>query len=417
MSNLLKSTPADALTIQGISISGTPSVNQVPVASSTSSATWSTIATSSRNLPISDIISILATSSNGHFQRHSLLPSIIQLKGRGFGTIADAKTNVATTWSITNSSGIGSASSTNDKLQLVHANSGTDNFYGGTGTAPYYQRSFTRPIGTRFGCVFRFSAADMTASNAGARVGYATAGVPIAMVYFVGLQFRWLTNSSSQGPIFTFNDNAAIAAGVWVNIEIGSAGDYVFAYVQSSSDVEPTTGWAVTKRGTLTTSEVTWLEVFTVIREGGAGTPTAEIYGYRTYCNNISSLIPAQGIINSTGFPTTSDSIIIGVFDYGTSKGLPDITNTRLILADSINKLPGDSASWTWSFTGSDSASPAAATTYQSAVSLNLKQPNSDTTETVARQYWTLRAICSSTSSIQPGSLDLSRMSYIKESI
>lgn len=393
-----------------ITVSDTPAAGEVLTATSASTAAWSAPASGTpRLLPISDVPTILATSAAGHFERHPMLPSVIRAKGLGFGTIADAKANVPTTWTLTNGSGIGSASATNGKLQAVHANSGTDNFYGGTGTAPYYQRSFTRPVGVRFGCVFRFSAADMSASNAGARVGFATAGTPIAMVYFYNLQFRTLINSSTQGAIFTFADAAAQAAGVWVNIEIGPAGDIEISYVQSSSDTEPTTGWAVALRGTLTSTATTWLEVFTVVREGGAGTPTAEIYGYRTYCDTAPSVIPAQGALNGTGFAAVSDAVILADIDYGAAGGLPDQATLRLMLADAVNRIPGDTAAWTFSATGSDSANPAAATTYQSAAALVLKVPSSDTTLSTAKQYWRVRAICTSAGSVLPGSFDLAR--------
>lgn len=47
--------------------------------------------------------------------------------------------------------------------------------------------------------------------------------------------------------------------------------------------------------------------------------------------------------------------------------------------------------------------------TYQSAAPLVLKVPSSDTTLSTAKQYWRVRAICTSAGSVLPGSFDLAR--------
>ena len=47
-----------------------------------------------RLLPISDVVSILASSASTHFDRHPMMAGVVRTKGRPFGTIADIPTTV-----------------------------------------------------------------------------------------------------------------------------------------------------------------------------------------------------------------------------------------------------------------------------------------------------------------------------------
>lgn len=116
--------------------------------------------------------------------------------------------------------------------------------------------------------------------------------------------------------------------------------------------------------------------------------------------------------LNCEGFVGTSTAVVIAQPNFGSNGNLPDIADWKFRLTDSVNRIPGDTAAWVFGFTGSNSSFAACTepTTFQSASTLQLKLPGTDTVTTSTFQYWQVWAKCTSTGNTQPGSIDLARL-------
>jgi hypothetical protein len=105
------------------------------------------------------------------------------------------------------------------------------------------------------------------------------------------------------------------------------------------------------------------------------------------------------------GFDTSGPVIVLGDWDLGSAGAVLTTSEVRARLAERVNIMSGDAATWTFSLTRGSSATPAAATTYQSAAALDIKDGGTDTVTTTGR-YATLRAKATSNGQ-QAGTLDL----------
>jgi len=373
---------------------------------------------SPRLLPLLDIPTILASSSNTHFDRAPLAGSVVRLKGRTFGTIADAITNPPTTWTLVNSARLTSAAASGDSIVLTHLGSGAaDILYNGVATAAHYKRSLG---GAPFTPCRHFRVFHLAGTVAGASTSI-FAGI-------IDSNNQWIARADLFNTAGTFNIRAITASTALTTIASRTAGELltgtwwklvadehtrvaqVYYSHGSYASGEPTS-WTLAVSGTAWPATGTFLDTYGVERQAAGTGPVGTISGWRSYREpTLSALTGLQDNWNSLGYAATSDAILLADLDYGTAGGLPDQATIRLALADAVNRYPAEAATWTFSFTGSDSASPAAATTYQSAAALVLKAPSSDTTVSTAKRYWRLRAIATSTSSIQAGSIDLSRI-------
>ena len=378
--------------------------------------------TAPRALPLRDVASILASSSSGHFTRHPLLPSVVRLEGLPLGTIADAIANPPTTWTLNNAARWASASASGDSITMTTVSSGTDILYNGTATAGHYSRAITRGSG-RIGRIFHMAASTVSGGNTGVAVGILHSGVQWlaqADIYNTGFStyLRYIVNNTVSANIVSLTSGqAATGAWVWLEVDLVSGGIWIRYALASYASGEPAVGsWTLGYHGLATAAYIdnALTDAITVERNFANTPPVGIVSGFRSYHTQDQSGYATSGGLDFTGYASASDAILLADLDMGSGLSrLPDITAVRLMLADAVNRVPGDAATWTWSLTGSDSAAPAGATTYQSAASLTLKQPSSDTTETVGRRYWRLRAKAESASGTQPGSLDLSRIPVI----
>ena len=330
------------------------------------------------------------------------------------GTIANAISSPPTTWSVNNSARWASASATSGALTMTTVTSGTDGYYNGTKSAGYYSRNLV-PAPGEFIQVFRLQA---TIDNDGNRAFVGVAGTDGYLLGSVDFRnstgtraVRYISNDTTFGNIASGLSAATCANGYWFAL-VHKGNTVEVWYNTTNSSTEPTSSWLFFNRVDSTTSRAQvspWLEVMGAAREvnTGATGAVATVSGYRTAFRTAGgetfAALPAG--LDSTGFSSASDVITLRAWDLG-SAWLPSQSRMRLLIADAENRLPGDAASWTWSLTGSDSAGPAAATNYQASSALTLKVPGTDTTETVGRRYWTLRAKCASSSSTQTGSID-----------
>ena len=376
---------------------------------------------SPRLLPILDVVTVLASSASTHFDRHPDGGSVVRLKGRPFGTIADAIASVPTTWTLVNSARLTSASASGDSIVLTHLGSGSaDILYNGTATAAHYKRSLGGAPFTPCRHVRIFHIAG-TVAGASTSIG---AGIIDSANQWIAradlfnnagtFQFRVITASTALSVIGT-RTAPEMVTGTWVKVVADEHTRVAQVYYVHGSYAggEPTSpsSWTLAVSATAWPATGTFSDVITVERQVAGTGPVGTFSGWRSFREpTLGALVGLQDNWNSLGYAAATDALLLADLDYGSSGGLPDQATARLMLADAINRYPAESASWTFSFTGSDSASPAAATTYQAAAALVLKAPSSDTTVTTAKRYWRLRAIATSASSIQAGSLDLARI-------
>lgn len=388
------------------------------MATLTGGGSTSSSSTAPRFLPIRDVVSILADSASGHYTRHPLLPSCVRLEGRPLGTIADAVANPPTTWTLNNAARLASASASGDSLTMTTSSSGTDILYNGTATSGHYSRAITRASG-RIGRVFHMAATTVSGGNTGVAVGIlhgSSQWLAQADIYNngSGTFLRYIVNNTTYANIVALTSGqAATGAWVWIEVDLLSGGIWIRYALDSYGSGEPAVGsWTLGYHGLATASYLddAITDAITVERNFANTPPVGVVSGFRSYHSQDQSGYATSGGLDFTGYASAGDALVVGDFDFGTDGALPDISTLRLMCADAVNRLPGDAATWTWSMTGSASSAPAEATTYQSAASLTLKQPSSDTAQNTACRYWRLRVKAASSSSTQAGSLDLSRI-------
>ncbi len=354
-----------------------------------------------------DPVSTILTGLGAELEVHPRIPTVIRLIAPPtYGTIANAISSPPATWALSNSAGLASASSTSAGLVMTHLGTGgTDMVYGGVATAPYYSRSVDvlapRPILCRVKGVV-----DVTGDVV--RFGYmSTAGTIVATMDIYNSatvrQLRYIVNGTTFA-VFATPSQADCAAGFWFAFMPDPASGYIrLLYNTTTSATPPTTGWTHVFSVILTSTIQNWIEFQNVAREA-----TGAAVGTFAYWSNEPLWGPFPvGVLGATGLVAASSAIpIIASGDFGVAV-TPSITLARLRVADMINRLGGDAATATVSITGSASANPSAATTYQSAATVVLKNAGSDTAASSAYRCWSVRIKFVSTSSLQPGSLTL----------
>lgn len=382
-------------------------------------ATGAAGAVQPRSAVLDSIQTIIATSANGHVGRDPLRPSVLRAAPyAAFRTQVDSEATPPTTWTEQNAANVATASVAGGTLTIEASTAGSyDHTAGGDTTGGFY-RDYG-PRRDRFlGARMRCRAADQNYEIAGMYVSISTAlGTCIgAQIGYNTGQFLAFRNGSSD-----IGSRVSVAADAWYWVAFLIEGTDVTC-MYSSSSTRPTkwSDWTIHS----TTSTLAGAHTSTVrfsLAVFRAGAPAGAFYGefQEVFDDEIGfSMLPTvlqtpDVPLKSEGYPATSDVIKLAASMDLIAAGLPDITAVRLQLADAINRLPGDAATWTWSLTGSASANPAAATTFQSAATLNLKDAGTDTTTTTPYRYWSLQAKYASTSSLQPGSLDLARIPVI----
>jgi len=367
-----------------------------------------------------DIVSILATSANTHYERHPDRPSVIRLRSPSnfptARTIAAASPEYGWTWlNRTLLTTANENTTTANGAYGDHDATNTDwNAASPTCPARYYTMDYTgQPIEV-VGLVYNNGNAAWESTGIVMALDSAKGTFVKAWMGVNGGGTVRVSSNQNVGGTVTSSGGAAIsgaeqAAGVWVRItRIGTS--IVTSFHRTASASPPRTGWeflaaytaGATFFGTIDLGHL-WLTVNTANHLTGG----ILWFGWRTNADE-SGWQGALPGFQATRRATTGDTIRLALVDYDAAGGgLPDQAAMRLILADAVNRLPSDAGAWTFGLTGSDSDStPDAPTTMQAAASLVLKQGGTDTTETVARRYWALYASCASTNGEQDGSID-----------
>lgn len=376
-----------------------------------------------RLLPLRDIVSILADSANTQYERHPSLPSVIQLKALTLGTISDAIATVPAGATLTNGSALASATASGDTLTMNHATSGGGEFYGGDGSAPNYNWTYTRGNG-KHGVVFHMAASDIDTAGNGIRVGIATsAGNVGAMLDFYNggaRAFRYIVNGTTSATIAS-RSQAEVATGTWCWIEYDEAAATIaLRYKHASSASEPADAgdWTLAHRAAVISSTTSsWLRVI-ALTNGASGTyVNATVTGMRTYGERAPKELPGSTPTPTRrsfgGFAPTAD--VVALFHASEATAwLPDLTLNRLALADAVNRLPGDAGTVTWALVGSDTSLAACvpfdAGSYAAAASVVRTEPVAGATITTAKLYWKLWVKVVSASGFQAASIDLARI-------
>lgn len=387
--------PPNALA--GITVSGTPSSGQTLVATSSTAASWATPSASApRLLPLLDIPTIVAQAPT-LLEEHPARPGVLRAKGRGFGTVANVLSSGLTTWTGVNTSKLTSAAASADSVTLTHNGTDTDQTYGGADTAPRYERSIPRgPL--RSGVVFHM-AASLPANGGSARAGiFDSNDRCLSMVDFNNsagtLQFRYLINDTSFAVIGT-RTAGELTTGTWIWIEVDEiAEETCISYVHASfASGEPTTGWTIGKIYTINPANDatrTWVETFGVIRNAADTAGSATYSGWRRYQHAATDMpIAVSPPLGGTGYPTTGTPVYFASLDYGSGKGIPDLTQLRLDLAGMVNRL-GETGSVLFGCTGSDTSLAACTVpaTMEAAAAMDLRDPDDTINTATTKRYW-----------------------------
>jgi hypothetical protein len=230
-----------------------------------------------------------------------------------------------------------------------------------------------------------------------------TTVVNIATGYAGGV---FVVGGSSAGDV-GLGSTAVVTNGVWLMADI-VGGTVRLYYSTSTSSTPPTasTDWVLFS-STSSIAAGTLLRVGMYADNGGLGGANTIDWYYWTDSYAMGEggpVIPPGG--GGSGYDTTGAvQVIVSSIDLGSDSATVTDANVRLALVQAENTIVGDSATITWSVTRSTSASPAAATTYQSSSTVNVKTGGTDTTTSTGR-YLAVR--CKITSDgTQRGSVSL----------
>jgi len=343
----------------------------------------------------SDIVTVLASGTAGQFARCNYAPSVVMLAAPAdFGVNQPSVASLAT-WTERNTGNRTALSVSSGVLTL------TANGNYGNGLASSYAIIRAIEVGPYYQTVRRLTCPTNLAGT-GLWYELSSAGAQYAnWYYYASGTLEAAINGSVRG-------SAALTPGssVWLKTTI-SAGYAYCEYNTTNSATEPTTGWKPLANFAVPVQPSIYDCIWAQNHTASAGGSSLTISGFReSYGSPYSP--PA---LCANGYATATAAISIANIDAGSgSTFLPSQSALRLRLADAINRLPGDAGTWTFSMTGNAGGSPVAATTYQSASALTLKDAGTDTTTTTKYRYWILRAMCVSTSGLQPASIDLAML-------
>lgn len=368
--------------------------------------------------PCDDLVTVLASSGSGHFERDPHTPTLLRLKPQPFADVADAKASPPTLWPLTNSGKLTSASISGGVLTQTHDTT-TSAYTAGTASSPYFSRAFRPPPVGTMEFIFRQTqttgdvANDVVKAGISYGAGRVTAGALIFATTGGSVFTKRITLNEVVAFSLTGRSAAQAATGWWIRFSVDPISGAVVAHYSEQAP-QPTTEaewtWAASTMATGFQTSGSWLYFSTVTRTtGGSGacTGTFQPVHERVYQDTAYQTLYVP--LLAAGYPTTSDTLsLIASAGVSAERWTPSITKLRLALADAMNRLPGDAATATWSCTGSDSdTTPDVATTMQAAASLDLKLDGTDTAADAAGyKYWALHVKFTSASNAQAGSLE-----------
>jgi len=344
----------------------------------------------------SDIVTVLASGTSGQFARCTYAPSVVVLAApTDFGADQASVASLAT-WTQRNTANRTALSVTGGVLTLT-ANAGY-----GNGLASSYAIVRAIELGPYYQTVRRLTCPTNLAGT-GLWYELSSAGAQYASWYYYS---SGTLEAAGNGSV---RGSAALTPGssVWLRVTISSG--YAYSeYNTTNSATEPTTGWVPLATFAVPIQPLIYDCVWAQNHTSSAGGSSLTIAGFRESYGPPYTSRPA---LCANGYATAPGALTLATIDAGSgSTFLPSQAALRLRLADAVNRLPGDAGTWTFSMTGNAGGSPVAATTYQSAATLTLKDAGTDTTTTTKYRYWILRAKCTSTSGLQPASIDLAML-------
>lgn len=358
------------------------------------------------------VSAILATSSNTHYERHPDVPSVVRLAPLTWATALDAIAVPPAGWTLSNSANLDAASVASGVLTMQHDNS-DDAYGGGTDTCPTLRRTFTPPIGRlqitgRIQISGDLSTNDTVGTYFGYASGRATLGLDFTMTSSTVGSLRVIDDDAVAATPLASQDEATAAVGWCYRITFDTSSGFYLVEYATGAATEPTSWtqvWRNQSANFISGNVGPWNIAHRVSRDNGASpTGAYTMFAERLWSNGIPAYTPFLG----RGMATTGDTIkLIASANFGAAV-TPTIATLRTMLADAINRLPGDAATWTFGITGSSSANPAAPTTLQSAAAVVLKNAGTDTAASSAYQYWAIHASAASASGTQSGSIDTS---------
>ena len=259
----------------------------------------------------------------------------------------------ATNWS-RSTTGSTSHTVSGGELTIVHDGSTSDNWFGGTGTAPRMTRTLgTGLFGARLVAVWKLRMTAANATNDIARVvlskadGYSSLGFDIQ---YNGSAYALRTCiDDGQGAVVSGVNLTTATTGWWVRIETDSWGRYLLSYATASGSEPSDTGWTYAALGTTnhlsSALSANWVWAACVIRVSGTGgtgafTPGSERVTYAS--PSLACYVPlgGQGYIASTAITTHLDVYVGAVSDANINAAV------QAALALALNRLPGDTATW-----------------------------------------------------------------------
>jgi hypothetical protein len=252
-------------------------------------------------------------------------------------------------------------------LYLDHGNTSTD-WAVGTQTAPYRYRTYPMPLGRAYIITGRVTCnadaateqvAIMAVNNASlgsiARIGIAHFSGTLSIVSSLGGTANTVGITTGQRD-----------AGVWVRVIITR--DRTETYYSTANQATPPTTW--TRLGN-TTTPTGWdlsVRIGTMCASGNTSNnftasvlyfDVASVDDYQDAINDsMSGLLWPATQFDASGTAT----LVVDDIDLGADVSALDNTRLRLILADLENRLPGDSATVTWSYKTSASTGASAGT-------------------------------------------------------
>jgi hypothetical protein len=365
--------------------------------------------------PFRSLVDILADSND--FRQGWSLPSVLQLAGRTFGTIANAVTSVPTLFTNAVPARVTSASASSGELTITTDATGSTGYFSGTQTAAHYKTTVAKQTDRR-AFVFKVSQGATVATTAnqywgcyiGRSAGYKDAGLQLS---YTGSTYS-LTYSSGGGTdnsILTGLSSAQASAGYWGMFLIDPFFGNIAVYYATGGSTPPTTlaGWTPVAIYTSTdlAGAASWV-VACAIGQAGTGAVISAKFIVQPEVN----FVHPPWLRGAQGYAATSNTVSIWHVSSA-SAVRPDLAYIRKWIADNANKYSGDAATITWGLVGSDSSLAActAPATMEAGSSLDLRAPDDSILTDDAsgdRLYWKLWVKATSSGSLEPGSVDLS---------
>ena len=342
------------------------------------------------------VATIVAASANANYERHPTLPTVIRLCAH---TFLGSDPGV---WTVDNGGALSSASRSGGVLTLTHGNSSTDI---NAANAPFYRQDVR--VRDRMRWVWSVGA-DLDTAEEQAGFAFKSSGGTLLAV----LCSAYTAGSRSiqgGGPGGGWGSAPALTSGqasarVWYMVTLENGIRWA-AYYNTTNQTAVPSSWTSIGTSTGSSQLDNLLRCGPYLQTNGSGNGCVGRFQYVAMPENPGTW-PVQQI-DAGLYPTAGDVVpLIASADF-VHAATPSITSLRAMLADAINNLPGDAATWTFGIVGSNSDStPNAPSTMASAASVVLRQPDDSLAAAGGYRYWAIYASAASSGGTQPGSLD-----------